>query len=182
MINHDDFNDGSKRPNLNSGVIMKFNILFLCTHNSARSILAEALASMHPSGKFVGYSAGSNPGDQVNPYAFELVKDIGYDLSKVYSKSWDEYAKPNSPEMDFIITVCDNAAEEVCPVWPGNPASAHWGFQDPSLIKDSEELIKDAFNHVFIGLKQRIDLLADLSMEDLDEMSIHKHLVNIHKM
>lgn len=158
-----------------------YSILFLCTHNSARSILGEALASLHPSGKLIGYSAGSSPGGQVNPYALEIVKEIGYDISKVYSKSWDEFAKPNAPEMDFIITVCDNAAEEICPIWPGKPASAHWGFPDPSLIKGTDEEIKEAFNHVFIGLKQRIDLLADLPLEDLDAMSLHHHLNDLHR-
>ena len=159
---------------------MKFNILFLCTHNSARSILGEALATIHPSGKFVGYSAGSMPSGVVNPYALEILKDLDYDLSRVYSKSWGEFSKPGSPEMDFIITVCDDAAEEVCPIWPGKPASAHWGFKDPSLISGSEDEIKEAFNHTFIGLKQRIDLLAELTLDSLDEISLRKHLHDIH--
>ena len=158
-----------------------FNILFLCTHNSARSILGEALASTHPSKRFVGYSAGSMPGDSVNPYALEIAQSIGYDVTKIYSKSWDVFAGEDAPEMDLIITVCDNAAEEICPFWPGKPTSAHWGFPDPSLIMGSEQEIREAFNHVFMGLKHRIDLLADLPLQDLDEISLHHHLNELHK-
>lgn len=112
----------------------KYNILFLCTHNSARSILGEALATTHPSGLFVGYSAGSSPGTSVNPFAAELTKEMGYDQSLLRSKSWDEFALPDSPKMDFIITVCDQAAGEQCPYWPGQPMTAHWGFPDPSAV------------------------------------------------
>ena len=117
----------------------KYNILFICTHNSARSILGEALASMHPSGRFVGYSAGSTPGTSVNPLAKELVLKTGYDETKLHSKNWDTYGVPDAPKMDFIITVCDNAAGETCPHWPGQPATAHWGFPDPSKFKGTWE-------------------------------------------
>ncbi|MBU3629690.1 arsenate reductase ArsC [Polynucleobacter sp. AP-Melu-500A-A1] len=150
----------------------QYNILFLCTHNSARSVLGEALASTHPSGLFVGYSAGSSPGTLVNPFAAELTKEIGYDQSKLRSKSWDEYGLPDAPKMDFIITVCDNAAGEVCPFWPGNPATAHWGFPDPSQVQGSDEDKRRAFKDVMIGLKKRIDLLADMPLETLDSMSL----------
>ena len=138
----------------------QYNILFLCTHNSARSVLGEALASTHPSGKFVGYSAGSTPSTSINPIARELALEMGYEESKLRSKSWDEYGLPDAPQMDFIITVCDNAAGEVCPVWPGKPATAHWGFPDPSQVKGNDLEKKSAFISVMNGLKKRIDLLA----------------------
>jgi protein-tyrosine-phosphatase len=150
----------------------QYNILFLCTHNSARSVLGEALASTHQSGLFVGYSAGSTPGTSVNPIAAELTKEMGYDQSKLRSKSWDEYGLPDAPKMDFIVTVCDNAAGEVCPVWPGNPATAHWGFPDPSQVQGSDEEKRKAFKDVMIGLKKRIELLASMPLEKLDSMSL----------
>ena len=150
----------------------QYNILFLCTHNSARSVLGEALASTHPSGKFVGYSAGSTPGTSVNPFAKELALEMGYDERNLRSKSWDEYGLPDAPKMDFIITVCDNAAGEVCPFWPGNPATAHWGFPDPSQAQGSDEYKRRAFKDVMIGLKKRIDLLADMTLETLDSLSL----------
>ena len=150
----------------------QYNILFLCTHNSARSILGEALASTHPSGKFVGFSAGSTPGTSVNPFARELALEMGYDESKLRSKSWDEYGLPNAPQMDFIVTVCDNAAGEVCPFWPGKPATAHWGFSDPSQVQGTDEDKKRAFREVMIGLKKRIDLLADMPTERLNSHSL----------
>ena len=150
----------------------QYNILFLCTHNSARSVLGEALASTHPSGKFVGYSAGSTPSTSINPIARELALEMGYEESKLRSKSWDEYGLPDAPQMDFIITVCDNAAGEVCPVWPGKPATAHWGFPDPSQVKGNDLGKKSAFISVMNGLKKRIDLLASMPLETLDSMSL----------
>jgi protein-tyrosine-phosphatase len=150
----------------------QYNILFLCTHNSARSVIGEALASTHPSGLFVGYSAGSSPGTSVNPFAAELTKEMGYDQSKLRSKSWDEYGLPDAPKMDFIITVCDQAAGEQCPFWPGNPATAHWGFPDPSQVQGTDEDKRKAFKDVMIGLKKRINLLADMSLDKLDSMSL----------
>jgi len=150
----------------------QYNILFLCTHNSARSVLGEALASTHSSGKFVGYSAGSTPGTSVNAFAREIAIEMGYDESKLRSKSWDEYGLPDSPKMDFIITVCDNAAGEQCPFWPGKPATAHWGFPDPSQVQGSDEGKRRAFREVMIGLKKRIDLLADMPLEKLDSMTL----------
>ena len=150
----------------------QFNILFLCTHNSARSVLGEALASTHVSGKFVGYSAGSTPGTSVNPFARELALQMGYDESKLRSKSWDEFGLPEAPKMDFIITVCDNAAGEVCPFWPGKPATAHWGFPDPSKVEGTDIEKKTAFVEVMNGLKKRIDILASMPLEKLDSMSL----------
>lgn len=159
-----------------------YNILFLCTHNSARSVLGEALASTHPSGRFIGYSAGSTPGAKVNPFAAEIAKELGYDNSKLRSKNWDEFALPDAPKMDFIITVCDNAAGEVCPVWPGNPATAHWGFPDPSQVSGSDEDKRRAFRDVMIGLKKRIDMLVDLPLEKLDALSIQSELKKLAKV
>ena len=149
-----------------------YNILFLCTHNSARSILGEALASTHPSGKFVGYSAGSTPGTSVNPIAADIAVELGVDRTLLKSKSWDVYAEPNAPKMDFIITVCDNAAGEVCPFWPGQPATAHWGFADPSQVQGSDLEKRAAFNTVMNGLKRRIDILASMPLEKLDSMTL----------
>jgi len=149
-----------------------YNILFLCTHNSARSILGEALASTHPSGKFIGYSAGSTPGTSVNPIAADIAVELGMDRTLLKSKSWDVYAEPDAPKMDFIITVCDNAAGEVCPFWPGQPATAHWGFPDPSLVQGTDLEKRAAFNTVMNGLKKRIDILAAMPLEKLDSMTL----------
>jgi arsenate reductase len=159
-----------------------YNILFLCTHNSARSVLGEALASTHASGRFIGYSAGSSPGTGVNPFAAAIAHELGYDNSKLRSKNWDEFALPDAPKMDFIITVCDSAAGEVCPVWPGHPATAHWGFPDPSQVSGSDEDKRRAFRDVMIGLKHRIDMLADLPLEKLDALAIHDELKKLAKI
>ena len=159
----------------------KYNILFLCTHNSARSVIGEALASTHQSGKFIGYSAGSSPGTSVNPFAAALAKEMGYPESQLRSKSWDEFGRPEAPKMDFIITVCDNAAGEVCPIWPGQPATAHWGFSDPSQIQGNYIEKKLAFASVMNGLKIRLDILAALPIERLDSLSLQKELRAIHK-
>jgi len=122
----------------------QYNILFLCTHNSARSVLGEALASTHPSGKFVGYSAGSTPGTSINPIARELALEMGYEESKLRSKSWDEYGLPDAPQMDFIITVCDNAKER-CPYFPSNAIKFHYNFPDPAKATGTEDEINEAF-------------------------------------
>lgn len=160
----------------------QYNILFLCTHNSARSVIGEALASMHPSGKFVGFSAGSTPGTKVNPFAAEIAQELGYSEDKLRSKSWDEFALPNAPQMDFIITVCDNAAGEVCPFWPGKPATAHWGFEDPSQVQGTDEEKRQAFRAVMIGLKKRLDILADLPFGTLDSLSFQSELNKLAKV
>lgn len=154
--------------------MMKYNILFLCTHNSSRSIMGEALASTHPSGKLLGYSAGSTPGTSVHPIAAQLSVDLGYDPSKLRSKSWDEFSLPDAPKMDFIITVCDQAASEQCPYWPGQPFTAHWGFPDPSKVQGSHEVQRNAFFNVMLGLKKRIDLLAQMPLDKLDSMSLQE--------
>jgi len=150
----------------------QYNILFLCTHNSARSILGEALASTHPSGKLIGYSAGSTPGTSVNPIAADIAEELGMDRTVLRSKSWDEFGLADSPKMDFIVTVCDNAAGEVCPFWPGQPATAHWGFPDPSQVQGTDLEKKAAFNEVKNGLKRRLDILAAMPLDKLDSMSL----------
>ena len=150
----------------------QYNILFLCTHNSARSIIGEALASTHPSGKFKGFSAGSVPGDSINPIAADIAVELGMDRALLQSKSWDVFSKPGAPQMDFIITVCDNAAGEVCPFWPGQPVTAHWGFPDPSLVQGTDLEKKMAFISVLNELKKRIDLLAEIPLEKLDSLSL----------
>ena len=147
-----------------------YNILFLCTHNSARSVIGEALASTHPSGKFIGFSAGSTPGTSVNPIAADIAEELGMVRSLLKSKSWDVYGEPDAPKMDFIITVCDNAAGEICPFWPGQPVTAHWGFPDPSQVQGTELEKRKAFNEVKNGLKKRLDILAALPLEKLDSM------------
>ena len=152
----------------------QYNILFLCTHNSARSIIGEALASTHPSGKFIGFSAGSSPGTSVNPIAADIAEELGMVRSQLKSKSWDVYGEPDAPKMDFIITVCDNAAGEVCPFWPGQPATAHWGFPDPSQVQGTDLEKRKAFNEVKNGLKKRLDILAALPLEKLDSMSLRE--------
>ena len=154
----------------------QYNILFLCTHNSARSILGEALASTHPSGKLRGFSAGSTPGTSVNPIAADIAVELGMDRALLKSKSWDVFGESNAPKMDFIVTVCDNAAGEVCPFWPGNPVTAHWGFPDPSRVQGTDIEKRAAFNEVMNGLKKRIDILAAMPLDKLDSMS----LKNIH--
>ncbi len=150
----------------------QYNILFLCTHNSARSVLGEALASMHKSGRFVGYSAGSSPRSDVNPIAREIAVTLGYPQEKLRSKTWDEFAQTGAPQMDFIITVCDNAAGEVCPMWPGKPVTAHWGFPDPSEVRGTDEEKRRAFREVMQGLSRRIDALAALPLDRLDALSL----------
>jgi arsenate reductase len=160
----------------------QYNILFLCTHNSSRSILGEALASTHSSGLFVGYSAGSTPGTLINPIAEELALEMGYPKAKMYSKSWDEFAKHNAPQMDFIITVCDSAASEACPVWIGHPAIAHWGFPDPSRVVGSYEDKKKAFISVMNGLKHKLDIFASLPLEKLNRSSIQEELTKLENL
>ena len=159
-----------------------YNILFLCTHNSARSILGEVLASTHLSGRFAGYSAGSKPSEEINPFALEIALGLGYEASTLRPKSWDEFAQPDAPKMDFIITVCDNAAGEICPVWPGNAATAHWGFADSSEITGSDEEKRQVFKEIMTGLKKRLDFLASLPIEKLDALSIQHELKKLAKI
>ena len=134
-----------------------FNVLFLCTGNSARSILAEAYLNSAGKGGFKAYSAGSKPGGRVNPFALELLEKNCFDTSRLRSKSWDEFAAPGAPRMDFIFTVCDNAAAEACPYWPGRPVTAHWGVADPAAMTGSDAQKRAAFEAAFSELSSRID-------------------------
>ncbi len=151
------------------------NVLFLCTHNSARSILAEALLNHMATGatrtRFKAYSAGSSPREnqQPNPLGLEVLKSAGIDTSYLSSKSWDVFAKPDAPHMDLVITVCDNAAGEVCPYWPGQPATAHWGYADPSAIEGSDEERLQAFRNTMYLIQKRLQLLVDLPAEKLQK-------------
>lgn len=156
-----------------------YNVLFLCTHNSARSVLAEAIMNRLGAGRFRGFSAGSQPRGQVNPFAIQLLERLNYDTSGIRSKSWDEFAKPEAPRMDFVFTVCDNAANETCPVWPGQPTSAHWGVADPSEVKGSEAEIAAAFADTHRMLYQRISIFTNLPMGELDKMSLQRELDRI---
>ena len=134
-----------------------FSVLFLCTGNSARSILAEAYLNSAGRGRFKAYSAGSKPGGRVNPFAMELLQKSGIDTAGLRSKSWDEFAKPDAPQMDFVFTVCDNAAAEACPYWPGKPVTAHWSIADPAAVTGSDDVKRAAFTRAFADLKARID-------------------------
>ena len=145
------------------------NVLFLCTGNSARSILAEAYLNHAGRGRFRAYSAGSHPNGRVNPFALELLERSKLPTTGARSKSWDEFAGPLAPKMDFIFTVCDSAAAETCPVWPGHPVSAHWGVPDPAAVQGSDEQKRRAFKDALTTLSRRIDLFLALPVEKLDE-------------
>lgn len=155
------------------------NVLFLCTHNSARSIIAECVMNRLGQGKFKGYSAGSQPRGQVHSYALELLQKLNYDTAKLRSKSWEEFAAPGAPQLDFVFTVCDNAANEVCPVWPGQPMSAHWGLPDPSTAEGNESERHYAFADTHRMLHQRISIFTSLPLGSLDALSLQKRLDDI---
>ena len=144
------------------------NVLFLCTANSARSIMAESLMNHWGAGKFRGYSAGSFPGGQVNPLALDLLRSLKLPVEGLRSKSWDEFAAPDAPQMDFVFTVCDNAANEVCPVWPGHPVTAHWGVPDPAAVEGDDIARSVAFREAFRLLENRIKAFVSLRFGDLD--------------
>ncbi|WP_319773133.1 arsenate reductase ArsC [Breoghania sp.] len=156
-----------------------YNVLFLCTGNSARSILGEAIMNAEGAGKFHAYSAGSRPAGDVNPYALALLKRLGHDVSDLRSKSWDEFALPDAPRMDFVFTVCDQAAAEECPFWPGQPMTAHWGLADPAAVRGSEAEITLAFSETYRMLRQRISTFASLPIASLDRMSLKNRLDEI---
>ena len=159
----------------------QYNVLFLCTGNSARSILAEAILGRVDKGHFKSYSAGSHPTGQVNPFALELLKSLDYETDTYRSKSWDEFSGPDKPQMDFVFTVCGNAANEVCPVWPGHPASAHWGVRDPASATGSESDIRQAFEETYRKLSARISKFTALPLESLDDLSLKQELERIGK-
>ena len=154
-------------------------VLFLCTGNSARSIMAEAILNRLGLGKFKAYSAGSYPKGEINPHAFAVLKKSNYDVSKLRSKSWDEFAGPDAPKLDFVFTVCDDAAKEVCPIWPGQPMSAHWGLPDPAKAEGSEAEQALAFADCFRMLYQRISIFVNLPLDRLSKLSLQKHLDEI---
>ena len=156
-----------------------YNVLFLCTGNSARSILAEAILNSQGMGRFRAYSAGSYPKGQVHPAAITLLKELDYDTGGFRSKSWDEFADPGAPQLDFVFTVCDNAAGEVCPTWPGQPMTAHWGIEDPAAVEGERQ--DQAFWNAYQQLQRRIQLFLALPLEDIDELSLQNRLKDIGK-
>lgn len=153
-----------------------YNVLFLCTGNSARSIMAEALLTTMGKGRFRGYSAGSQPTGVVNPLAIEQVAVTGYPVEGLRSKSWDEFGGPDAPEMDFIFTVCDNAAGETCPYWPGHPMSAHWGFEDPAAVAGTDEEKREAFHRVFRQIMARMSIFVSLPLHMLEKNALHHEI------
>lgn len=153
-----------------------YHVLFLCTGNSARSIFAEAILNRVGIGKFKAFSAGSHPAGKVNDYALELLERRNHDVSGLRSKDWEEFAGDDAPKMDFVITVCDKAAGEVCPVWPGQPMTAHWGFPDPAEAKGNEAEIRLAFADVYRELTNRLEILVSLPIEQLDRLALQNRL------
>jgi protein-tyrosine-phosphatase len=158
---------------------MIYNVLFLCTGNSARSILGEAILNRIGGDKFRAWSAGSDPKGAVNPHTIQLLDHLGYDTSVYRSKSWDEFTLPGAPQFDFIFTVCDNAASEVCPAWPGKPMTAHWGLPDPAAATGDNVEIARAFRNAYAALERRIELFAALPFKSLDRMSLKHRLDQI---
>ncbi len=158
-----------------------YNVLFLCTGNSARSVLAECGLNHFGRGRFRAYSAGSQPTGRVNPFAIETLNKAGIATDGLRSKSWDEFARADAPPMHLIITVCDNAAGEVCPVWPGHPASAHWGHPDPAAVEGSDDDKRRAFERTLINLTRQIQLLINLPLEKLDRLSLETQAQGIGK-
>jgi len=153
-----------------------FNILILCTGNSARSIMGEALFNSLGAGRFRAYSAGSHPTGRVNPFAIEQVRALGYPVENLRSKSWDEFAAPGAPELDFVITVCDKAAGEVCPLWPGQPVTAHWGFPDPAAAEGADDEKRAVFAQTLRQMRTRVQLFLSLPLDALDRLAIEKKM------
>jgi arsenate reductase len=153
-----------------------YNVLFLCTANSARSILAEAILNRVGRGRFRAFSAGSMPRGEVNPYALNRLRVEGYDLSRFRSKSWEEFSRPGAPELDFVITLCDSAASEACPVWPGQPMTAHWGLPDPAAAEGGEAEKHAAFAETMRMLNNRLGILVNLPVASLDRMALKERL------
>ena len=156
-----------------------YNVLFLCTGNSARSIMAEAIMNHKGGPNFVAYSAGSHPSGSVRPEALRQLERAHLPIVGFRSKNWDEFARPEAPKLDFVFTVCDNAANEVCPVWPGQPMTAHWGVPDPAAVRGTEEQVEKAFRDAFFLLDRRISLFLSLPFSTLDGLSLKKEIDNI---
>jgi arsenate reductase (thioredoxin) len=155
------------------------SVLFICTGNSARSILAEALMNEAGKGRFRAFSAGSHPTGVVNPHALQVLREIGVPVLQARSKSWDEFTAADALQLDFVFTVCDHAAGEVCPLWPGHPVTAHWGLPDPAAVQGSEDEMQLAFRDAAVTLKRRIDLMLALPLSTLDSMAIKRQLRDI---
>jgi arsenate reductase (thioredoxin) len=158
-----------------------FNVLFLCTGNSARSILAEAYLNVAGRGRFAAHSAGSHPAGKVNPLALELLEKNRLPTTGLRSKNWDEFARPGAPQLDFVFTICDNAAGETCPVWPGQPITAHWGVADPAAATGTDDERRKAFLRAFTELSVRINLLLALPLDKLDRLTLKRRLDDIGK-
>jgi arsenate reductase (thioredoxin) len=158
-----------------------YNVMFLCTGNSARSIMAEAILNHRARGRFTAYSAGSHPSGKVNPGALRQLELSRLPTEGLRSKSWDEFAKPGAPTMNFVFTVCDNAAKEVCPIWPGQPLTAHWGVPDPAAVEGSMAQVERAFREAFVTLDRRIGLFLSLPMKSLDALALKKEIDRIGK-
>jgi len=156
-----------------------FNVLFLCTGNSARSIMAEAILNRLGAGRFRAYSAGSYPTGKVNPYARDLLARLNHPTDGLRTKDWDEFAAPGAPQMDFVFTVCDNAAGEVCPIWPGQPMTAHWPFRDPASAEGNEAEIRQVFAEVYGQINNRISIFVSLPLDALDRLSLQKRLTDM---
>ena len=152
------------------------NVLFLCTGNSARSIIAEAIMNRAGAGRFLGFSAGSHPTGTVNPHAIALLKALNHPTGDLRSKDWNEFSGPDAPQMDFVFTVCDNAANEVCPIWPGQPISAHWGLPDPAAAEGTDAEIAAAFADTYRMMNNRIEIFVNLPHASLDRLSLQRHL------
>ena len=158
-----------------------YNILVLCTGNSARSILGEVLFNTRGGGRYKAYSAGSHPTGRVNPFAIETLQSLRLPTEGLRSKSWDEFAQPGAPELDFVFTVCNNAAGEVCPYWPGQPVTAHWGLEDPAAVEGSDEDKREAFRKTAMMLNRRIELFSALPLDKLDRIALTSKLGEIGK-
>lgn len=159
-----------------------FNVLFLCTANSARSILAESLLHHLGKGRFHAYSAGSQPSGTVNPWVLELLAEQGMPVAGLHSKGWDEFATPDAPTLDFVFTVCDNAAGETCPVWPGQPLTAHWGIADPAAAEGDDEARRAAVSQAYRLLSRRLSLFLSLPLDKLDALSLQRQLSDIGRL
>jgi protein-tyrosine-phosphatase len=157
----------------------QMNVLFLCTHNSARSIIAESIINFLGRGKFKGFSAGSQPSGEIHPFALDLLKRLNYDTCNLSSKSWEEFASADAPPLDFVLTVCDDAAKETCPIWPGQPMTVHWGLPDPSSAEGTEAERRHAFADAHRMLYQRISIFVNLPFEELDKLALQKRLDDI---
>lgn len=159
--------------------VKTYRILFLCTGNSARSIMAEALMNRLSRGRFWAYSAGSHPAGEIHPFTLDLLRRKGFAVDTLRNKSWDEFARAETSPMDFVITVCDKAAGEICPVWPGQPLTAHWGFEDPAAAEGADEVKRKRFEKVFVEIARRVELMLALPFDKLDRLALQRKVREI---